>query len=153
MSKFISTSTSYLPFLARAVGYTPSFNAQCVVCTEQDGTPIAGAMYDYYNGHVIQSHVWVSPEVAPSREWYFAACDYPYRQLGVRKVVAQIRSDNEEAVKHAKHIGYVLEAEVSDYFGEGISLRVYTMTKEQCIICTSPRWAKVRERVLGILGA
>ena len=152
MKKYVATSTTYLPFLSKAVGYVPSLNAQCIVCTDETGRPLAGAIYDYYNGQIIQSHVWVDPEHRPSKEWYFAACDYPFRQLKVKKVIAQIRSDNEEALSHAEHIGYQIEARISDYFEDGVDMLVLTMTEEQCVICSSPKWAKVRERVLGILG-
>lgn len=149
MKKFISTDTQYLPFLARAINFGPSALARCIVCTDETGRPVAGVIYDGYNGHIIHAHIWVDAEATPSREWFAAIFDYPFNKLQVHKIIGQVAGTNEQAQRLDEHFGFVLEAEVVDYFDGGDSLLVYTMTRDQCRVLNSPRWATTVKRVGG----
>src|SRR3546814_9936675 len=50
------------PFLCKALGFSCSSLAQCVVCVDEIGSPIAGVLYDGYNGAIIHAHIWVDAE-------------------------------------------------------------------------------------------
>jgi RimJ/RimL family protein N-acetyltransferase len=140
----IASNTLYIPFMAKAVDYTPSPLAQCIMCVEEDGRPVAGVLYDCYNGQTIHAHIWVDAEKLPSREWYCAIFDYPFHRLKIKKIVGQVKSSNSQAISLDEHFGFEREAEVTDYYDDGASLLVYTMTYEQCRILNSKAWAKVR---------
>lgn len=144
----ISTSTLYIPFLCRALQYTPTSLAQCIVCIEEDtGHPVAGVVYDAFNGTIIHAHIWVDAERKPSRDWYGAIFDYPFNRCCVTKIIGQVNSDNKEACRLDEHFGFVLEAEIKNYYDTGASLLVYTMTKAQCRILNSKAWSKVNQRI------
>lgn len=145
--KYIVTDRGYLAFLCKALQYVPSSLAECIMCVEADGKPVAGVIYDNYNGHIIHAHIWIDAEKRPSREWYSAIFDYPFNRLEVRKVIGQVNSNNEEAAALDKHFGFVLEAELTDYYEDGASLLVYTLTREQCRVLNSPAWRAVNERI------
>lgn len=145
--KMISCSTTYLPFLCKALGFACSSLAQCVVCIDENGSPIAGVLYDGYNGAIIHAHIWVDAERTPSREWYAAIFDYPFNQLRVTKIIGQVNSSNTEAIKLDVHLGFVLEAKIADYYEDGSSLMVYTMNRSQCRILNSPKWAQTVKKV------
>ena len=145
--KYISCSTTYLPLLCKALGFVCGPLAQCVVCTDENSTPIAGVLFDGYNGAVIQAHIWI--DEVPSREWYAAIFDYPFNQLGVKKIVGQVKSSNLEARRLDMNLGFELEAQIADYYEDGSSLMVYTMDRSQCKILNSPKWARVVKKVKG----
>ena len=140
----IASSSIYLPFMAKAVDYQPSPLAQCIMCVEEDGRPVAGVLFDFYNGATIHAHIWIDPERMPTREWFCAIFDYPFHRLKIKKIVGQVKSSNDSALELDKHFGFVKEAEITDYYDDGSSLLVYTMTYEQCRILNSPAWSKVR---------
>lgn len=146
----ISTSTTYLPFLCRALEYTPTALAQCIVCADsQTFAPVAGVVYDGFNGAIIHAHIWVDAERKPSREWYAAIFDYPFNRCGVVKIIGQVNSYNDEARRLDEHFGFVLEGEIKDYYDTGASLLVYTMTRAQCRVLNSPAWRKVNDKIKG----
>lgn len=148
MSTVLSTSSTYLPFLCRALEFTPTALAQCIVCADAEtGYPVAGVIYDGFNGSMIHAHIWVDAERKPSRDWFGAIFDYPFNRCGVKKIVGQVRSSNEEAIRLDEHFGFVREAEIKDYYEGGVSLLVYTMTREQCRVLNSPAWRRVNERI------
>lgn len=148
MNTVISTSTTYLPFLCRALEFTPTALAQCIVCVDAiTGHPVAGVIYDGYNGAIIHAHIWVDAERKPSRDWFGAIFDFPFNRCMATKIIGQVNSTNLEARRLDEHFGFVLEAEIKDYYDTGASLLVYTMTREQCRVLNSPAWGKVNERV------
>lgn len=148
MSHFISSNIMYLPFLGQKLEYVPSYRAQCIMCVEEStGVPIAGVAYDGYNGHIIMAHIWIDKGRKPSKEWLAAIFDYPFNKLGVKKIVGQVRSSNGQALEIDEHFGFGHEARISDFYENGDSLEVLTMTRAQCMILNSPLWAKVVERV------
>lgn len=144
--KMISSSTTYLPFLSRAVGCVPSAVAQCIMCIDDSGKPLAGVLYDGYNGASISAHIWIDAESSPSREWFCCIFDYPFNRLQVKKIIGQVRSTNDEAMKLDEHFGFSLEAVIEDYFEDG-DLKVYTMRREQCRVLNSRLWNKIRNIV------
>lgn len=148
--KVITTSHTYMPFLCRMLDYAASAQAVCVVSAIADtGKPLAGVIFDSYNGATIHAHIWIDAELKPHREWYSAIFDYPFRQLEVVKIIGQVSSNNLEARKLDENFGFVLEAEIKDYYDDGASLMVYTMTKDQCRVLNSPRWSRVRKSIGG----
>lgn len=121
------------------------------MCVESEtGVPIAGVAYDGYNGHVIMAHIWIDKGRKPSKEWVAAIFDYPFNKLMVRKIVGQVRSSNTAALEIDTHFGFEHEARITDFYDNGDSLEVLTMTRPQCMILNSPLWAKVVDRVARI---
>lgn len=143
--KFVDCTTLYLPQICRELGYLPSPFAQCISCVE-DGKLVAGVVYDGYNGSSISAHIWVRDNHTPSREWFAAIFDYPFNRLGVIKIVGQVNSSLQRARKLDEHFGFHLEATVKDFFTGG-DLLVYTMTKDQCHVLSSPLWSKSVDKV------
>jgi RimJ/RimL family protein N-acetyltransferase len=82
-------------------------------------------------------------EKRPLREWYAAIFDYPFNRMGVRKIIGQVNSNNIEAQNLDVNFGFTLEAELKDYYEDGASLLVYTLTRENCKILNSPLWERV----------
>jgi len=148
MSTVITTDRYYLQFLSNALAYCPSPVAQCIVCIDsKTGYPVAGVIYDSYNSATVHAHIWCDAERRPSREWMAAIFDYPFNRLGVYKIIGQVNSFNYDAIKLDEHFGFVLEARIQGYYEEGSDLLVYTMTRDQCRVLNSRRWAKMADKV------
>lgn len=147
--KSIDCTTHALPLICKILNFMPSSYAQVISCIE-DGKYIAGVVYDGYNGGSIAAHVWVDVDARPSKEWFAAIFDYPFNVLGVKKIVGQVKGSNDEARKFDEHLGFVLEGTISEYYDDGDSLLIYTMTKEQCRILNSPAWAGTVSKVRGV---
>lgn len=148
MATTISSDPKYMQFLGRALDYTPSALAQCIMCIDlKTGYPVAGVIFDGYNEAIIHAHIWCDAERRPSREWMAAIFDYPFNRLQVHKIIGQVNSFNYEAIKLDEHFGFVLEATVTEYYDSGADLLVYTMKREQCRILNSPLWKRTKEKV------
>lgn len=148
MKTYIDCTPMALQFMCQKLNFCPTVNAQTVVCCEAGtGKPLAGVIYDAYNGAIVMAHIWVDSEHNPSREWFAAIFDYPFNRLGVHKIVGQVNSANSDAIKLDTHFGFELECKVKGFYEGGGDLLVYTMTRDQCRILNSPAWAKVIERV------
>lgn len=110
---------------------------------ERDGgkdTLIAGVLFDSFNGANINMHVAALPGRRwMTREFLFAVFDYPFRQLGVKRITGLVAASNADARRFDEHIGFKLEATLKDAHPDG-DLLVYCMTREDC------RWLQLRSR-------
>lgn len=148
MRTTISSASIYLQFMCQKLNYCPTANAQTIVCVDADsGRPLAGVIYDAYNGATIMAHIWIEEGERPGKEWFAAIFDYPFNRLGVFKIVGQVNSANSDAIQLDTHFGFELECKVQGFYEGGGDLLVYTMQRHQCRVLNSPLWAKVIDRV------
>lgn len=140
MSRWINTDPKFVPYLAHIMGI--SVTNVCVCVAEFDGNvPIAGALFDGYNGHMIYSHIWVAPDRRPSRAFWFACFDYMFRQCGVKKGYGTVPSSNKAARDLDEHLGYRLVATVPEYYPNGDDMLLYCITPE-----TAFDWRRLKPR-------
>jgi RimJ/RimL family protein N-acetyltransferase len=109
---------------------------------EKDGRLVAGILYDHYNGRSIAMHVAGDGGHWITRDLLRAAFAYPFVQLRVRKVLGFVDSANVSAHRLDEHLGFVLEARISDAGPQG-DLLLYSMTAEQCRYLESPDGRKL----------
>ena len=105
---------------------------------ERDGVLVAGTLFEDFNGANVLMHV----AAEPGRQWlnltYLNTCfDYPFNQLGCRRVTGIVPSVNTDALRFDLHLGFEQEAVLKDAHPEG-DLIVLRMTREQC------RWIGAR---------
>lgn len=98
----------------------------------KNGQMVGGVLYDNFTGRAIQMHVasdgtrhWLN------REFLRMVFDYPFRQLGVNKVIGIVDSANADALKFDLHLGFVTEAVIKDAGKHG-DLHILSMTRQQC---------------------
>ena len=127
-------------WVAEAAGcvWTPMTTA---VGWEVGGKLIAGIMYDGYTGASIAMHSRVDDPRKVSREWLFAIFDYPFNQLGVKRVSGLVSSANKKAQRVNEHLGWQRETTLADYFPDGDGI-VYIMRRSDC------RWLDYGKRLL-----
>lgn len=66
-----------------------------------------------------------------SKDLLWACFDYPFNKLGLRVILATVSSNNEEALKLDRHLGFVDKAYIEDAHKDG-DLVILTMRKEEC---------------------
>ncbi len=136
MSRWINCDPSFLAHLAAQLEVAPTPNAVCVAEFDNE-TPVCGALFDGYNGKSIHAHIWIADGRKPSRFWWFAVYDYMLRQCGVETVIGTVPSSNKAAQKLDKHLGFVLNSVIPNYYPNGDDMMLYVATKD-----TVPDWQR-----------
>lgn len=110
---------------------------------DTDSGRILGAtLYELYNGASLLMHCAGSGRGWLSRDFLWYAFYYPFEQLGVRKLISPIDSDNLQARKFIEHIGFILEGTLKDASPKG-NLLLYTMQQQDC------KWLSLKGIVSG----
>lgn len=113
---------------AAKVVWTPESRA---IGWSVNGTLICGIIYDGFTGTQIAMHSRCDDPRKVSREWLFAIFDYPFRQLGVKRVTGLVSAGNLKAQRVNEHLGCRRETTLADYFPDGDGI-VYIMRREDC---------------------
>ena len=104
--------------------------------------PIAGAMFEGYNGASVIVHLTGLGKRWMNREYLWFCFCYPFEQLRVTKLIGVVESDNLDAQRLNTHFGYTLEATLKDAAPKG-DLLIYSMTRDQC------KWLTLKEQYRG----
>ena len=96
------------------------------------GVLVAGVIYNHFSGPNILMHVGA----VPGRQWLnrrflFAAFDYPFNQLGCRRVTGLVPKRNKVARKFDEHLGFVYEGNMQHALPDD-DLIVYGLLREKC---------------------
>jgi RimJ/RimL family protein N-acetyltransferase len=108
----------------------------CIARYER-GKLYGGVLYTNYTGRggSIQIHVasflprWVN------RSILWVTFDYPFNQLGVKKVFGQVPADNEKALKFDLNLGFKVEGQIKDVYPSGDML-LLSMYRDECRFLT-----------------
>ena len=111
------TNGIYSPITGRFIGL------------ELNGKLSAVTAFTDYNGSSIQMHVAIDPRI--NKEYTQFCFRYPFNQLGVKKVIGLVESNNAKALRFDKHLGFIEEYVVKDAGRHG-DIHILSMTREQC---------------------
>lgn len=105
------------------------FNALGLV---KDGELKAGVIYNNMDGANLCVHVgavngcqWLTPK------FLFSAFDYPFNQLGMRRVTAPIKSNRKNVIEFARNLGFTHDGTLKNYYADD-DLHLYGLLKEDC---------------------
>lgn len=96
---------------------------------ESAGRLVAGASFRDWNGVSIEGQIAADRPL--TRGFLFAIFDYPFRQLGARKIVATTSADHIRSIRLLRRLGFVEEACLRDA-APGGDLIICTMRQEDC---------------------
>lgn len=118
-------------------------NGHIIGLWEDTVGPIGAALFQDHNGASILLHMAAAPGRRwLNREYLWFVFYYPFKQLGVNKIISPVASTNTDAKRFIENIGFTLEATLKDAAPKG-DINIYTMTESQC------RWLQLRERYRG----
>jgi RimJ/RimL family protein N-acetyltransferase len=92
----------------------------------------AGIVFERYTGESIELHIGANPSKRwLTREFLNLWFHYPFVQLGVNRITANIATKNTSARKLAEHLGFIKEGLLREAMG-GDDLIAYGMLKREC---------------------
>lgn len=100
---------------------------------EEDGELVAGVLYEGFNGQ----NVWMHVAAEPGGKWltraFLEICfDYPFNQMGVKRVSGYVEAKNSAARRFDEHLGFRQEAVLSGAASDGGDVILYAMRREDC---------------------
>ena len=100
---------------------------------ERDGELVAGVVYEGYNRY----NVWMHVAAIPGRRWlnreFLRYCfQYPFDELGCRRVSGYVEASNEDARRFDEHLGFRQEAVLHGAASDGGDVILYVMRREDC---------------------
>lgn len=138
MKRVIVDNARVGEWVCARTGGTPDPNT-VGIGLEQDGSLVAGVLFDNYMGGSVCMHVasdgskqWMT------REFLFKAFHYPFRQLGVSVIIGLVDSTNSAALTFDRALGFELE-HVIPGAGKSGDLVILTMRPAQCRFLNSRR--------------
>ena len=119
-----------------------SWGAFTAIGLVRDGHLVCGLVYNGSEVANVNLHIGaVEGSRWMTRELLFAAFDYPFNQLGKRRITACVRGKNKRAERFVKKMGFVYEGTMADYFKDD-DLLFYGMLKEDCRFISKPQIRK-----------
>jgi len=135
----ILNDTEHGMLIARAArtGFDPNID-KVISRVTSDGDFMGGIIFTGYTGTMIMCHVagvdnWASPELV------WIGFDYPFVQLGVRKILCSVGTANTRSKSIIERLGFKLEHSI-EHGTPGGPLLLYSMLREKC------PWVKLRAR-------
>lgn len=135
MKRFLATDKAFVQLIAGLLDVSTSKNAVSL-CEFEDGFFIGGVLYDNFTGTVVHAHLYTTPGRRLSRRFLYCAFDYPFNQLGAKKIIGQVPSDNVAAIRLNYHFGFEPIVEIGGYFPK-CGLMLMQMTQDQCHVLNS----------------
>ena len=109
---------------------------------EKEGKMVAAVCYDNWNKKAITAHIVVEGRMSP--EFLATIFDYPFKQLGVEKVICPIVETNKRSIRLCSKMGFEREATLSDAHPDG-DIYLYSLERSKCRF-TGERYGKQIER-------
>lgn len=91
---------------------------------------MAGVLYEDWNGANLMVHIAGEPGW-PCREYLRVIFDFPFNQVGARRLTAPICSTNKSAIKLVEKMGFKLESELVGATRLG-NLLLFRIFKDEC---------------------
>lgn len=111
----------------------PDFEPCTTIHLERHCTIQAVVVYNEYRSGSIDMHICA----VPGRRWLtkpflFACFDYPFNQLGCRRVTARIGANNPEARQFLESLGFTHEGTCREAWEPGLDLLIFGLLKAEC---------------------
>lgn len=119
-------------WVARQTNDYGNFGTDIGIGWEREGKLIAGVAYANWNGPNVECHIasdgskrWLT------RRFLWTIFDYPFNQLGVKRITVCVGEGNAASNRFVRHLGFTIEAELADAHPTG-RLRIYRLWKSEC---------------------
>lgn len=109
-------------------------------CRVKDGERMGGIIFSGFTGESIGMHSAAWHPRWINRDMLFVAFDYPFRQLGVKRIFGQVPEDNHHARKFNEKVGFRYVARVEGVFPGNVACMVMRLDMEDChLLRVKPR--------------
>lgn len=133
--------------IAQAAG--TSFNPQCniSICRHKRGRLLGGVIYTNYTRESIFAH-WASFDPYwINRDMIFLCFDYPFNQLGVKRIFGQVPESNDHAYWLNSKMGFKPVARIAGVFRHNVACIVMCLERADCrLLKVKPRNVRTGHR-------
>lgn len=120
-----------------------NFNpGDCCLGLHRRGKLCGGGVFTGYMGASMLVHMAGDGSNWLTRDFIWMAFDYCFNQVGVRKLLGLIPSDNHRALDIALRLGFTIETGVRDVFPDGSDLLILVLDKPDA------KWLYIKPRHL-----
>lgn len=100
---------------------------------ERNGLLAAGVIYEGFNGQNVWMHVAANPDGKWMTRDYLRYCfEYPFDEMGVKRVSGYVNASNKAAVRFDEHLGFKKEAVLQGAAADGGDVFIYVMRRNDC---------------------
>ncbi len=96
----------------------------------QNGDLVAGVLYEDWNGANIVGHI-AGLDGWASKGFLGLIFDYPFNQIGAKRITAPVNSNNDKARLLLEKLGFIIDATLAQAIPDG-DLLLYRMYKSEC---------------------
>ena len=109
-----------------------NFGAATGIGWESEGKLVAGVAYCEWNGVNVVCHIASDGSKRwATREYLWTIFDYPFTQLGCRRITVAVGEGNSASRRFVQHLGFTQEATLDSAHPTG-DLLLFSMFKERC---------------------
>ena len=123
-----------LPFVDTTIGGNERFsrNCHCLGIEDGEGKLLGGVAFTSFDGNGVALHSAGSSRAWLNKLFVRAVFEYPFKQLGCRRLTTLVREDNEHAQTIALKAGFKYEGMLRAAEPDGCGLLVYGMLRDEC---------------------
>ena len=134
--RFNETHDGYAIASTAGTSYNPVVD-QVIARVTPRGSLMGGVLFSYWTGFggSINMHVAGFHPRWLNRTILAVSFDYPFNQLGVRKIFGQVPMDNVRAIAFNLHLGFEKEVVIKDAYPgppPGCDMQLLSMYKDKC---------------------
>lgn len=119
--------------------FNPAVNIS--ICRHKNGKRMGGVIFQNYTGESIAMHSAGWDDHWINRDMIFVTFDYPYNQLGVKRIFGQVPEDNWHAQRFNSKLGFKPIARIEGVYKHNIACIVMRMDREDCrLLKVKPRY-------------
>jgi RimJ/RimL family protein N-acetyltransferase len=119
--------------------FNPSINIS--ICRHRNGKRMGGVIYQNFTGESIAAHSAAWDEHWINRDMTFVCFDYPFNQLGVKRIFGQVPEDNWHAQNFNSKLGFKQVARIEGVYRHNIACIVMCLEREDCrLLKVKPRY-------------
>lgn len=111
-------------------GFNPGSSIS--VARVKDGELLGGVVYNDYTGESMGIHVAAYEDHWLNRDLLYVVFDYPFRQLGVKRLFSQMPEDNKVALHFNKRLGFEYVTRVEGVFRNNVACILTKMEATNC---------------------
>ena len=128
----ISIGKHVVEWVAKQTNEFGNFGTDIGIGWLKDGKLVAGVAYAEWNGPNIVCHIasdqskkWLT------RQFLWTIFDYPFNQVGVKRITVCVGEGNKDSNRFVKHLGFELETTLKSAHPTG-DLLIWRMWKRDC---------------------
>ena len=118
--------------IAKAAGIFFDPKAHISICRARDDVLLGGVVFTNYTHESIEIHGVAFADFALNRDLLYVIFDYPFNQLGVKRLFGRVPENKFGALRLNAKLGFKPVARIGGVYRHGVSCVVMRMDRSDC---------------------